>query len=99
MFDILLHESCWKNQGLGGPNGAWCFYLRLKPESERKKCPFSRLHTGERPSLVAPAPDAETEIAIELCEEAGIELSASDKLDIGRLKTLLRSHHRENKDL
>ena len=31
MFDTLLAESCQKNQGLGGPDGAWCFWLRMKP--------------------------------------------------------------------
>ena len=35
VFDTLHEESCMKNQELGGPDGAHCFWLQLKPESER----------------------------------------------------------------
>ena len=35
MFETLHTESCMKNQERGGPDGAWCFWLRLKPAEER----------------------------------------------------------------
>ena len=35
LFDTLHYESCMKNQETGGPDGAHCFWLKLKPESER----------------------------------------------------------------
>eukprot|EP01043_Picozoa_sp_COSAG02_P018722 COSAG02_NODE_881_length_16214_cov_5.907726_11_plen_77_part_00 len=35
LFNTLHEESCMKNQELGGPNGAHCFWLKLKPEAER----------------------------------------------------------------
>ena len=35
LFETLHSESCMKNQETGGADGAWCFWLRLKPEGER----------------------------------------------------------------
>jgi hypothetical protein len=37
MFEILHSESCMKNQERGGPEGAWCMWLKLKPQGERRK--------------------------------------------------------------
>ena len=33
ILDILHIESCWKNQELGGAEGAWCFYMQLSQQS------------------------------------------------------------------